>query len=225
MKTCPQCRKVYSNLVKVCPDCKIPLTDSTGGNAARPVRPVTPVTPVTPVRPVTPVAPVTPVSTVTPVSPVTPVAPGSAVFPPDPGPAKAPGFWEAVKLFFTHYVDFRTRSRRREFWFACIFNTVLILAFYALGIVGISTENTTLTSIGSVLLFVYSIAILIPGLAVSVRRLHDVGKSGWFYLLNMIPYLGSIILLVFYCMDSTMDNQWGPSPKGLGPCLTSNRSN
>lgn len=217
MKTCPQCRKVFSNMVKVCPDCKIPLPDSAGGNTACPVTPAAPVRPVTPVTPVTPVAPVTPDTPITPANPNNTFNRSNPVSPIKPSvgsiPADAPGFMESVKLFFSHYADFRTRSRRREFWFASIFNTVIILIIYAMGMAGLSSENTAMASTSSVLLMVYSLAILVPSLAISVRRLHDVGKSGWLYLLNIIPYLGSIILLIFFCKDSTEDNQWGPNPK------------
>ena len=58
--------------------------------------------------------------------------------------------------------------------------------------------------------------MLIPGLAVTVRRLHDTGNSGWMYLLNIIPLIGAIVLLVFYCSDSESGkNKWGPNPKNL----------
>ena len=55
--------------------------------------------------------------------------------------------------------------------------------------------------------------VLIPTIAISVRRLHDIGRPGTWYLLNLIPVVGSIILLVWYCQDSTGDNQWGSNPK------------
>ena len=64
---------------------------------------------------------------------------------------------------------------------------------------------------------VYTICALIhfiPGLAVIVRRLHDVGKSGWFYLIVLIPFIGLIWLLILYCTDGQKeDNKWGPNPK------------
>ena len=55
--------------------------------------------------------------------------------------------------------------------------------------------------------------VLIPGTALCVRRLHDVGKSGWFYLWILLPLIGYIIILIQFCKDSTGDNQWGPNPK------------
>ena len=61
---------------------------------------------------------------------------------------------------------------------------------------------------------VYGIFVLLPGVAVSVRRLHDVGKSGWFLLLALVPIAGPIFLLILYCLDSQKEpNKWGPNPK------------
>lgn len=66
------------------------------------------------------------------------------------------------------------------------------------------------------LIFSYAIAIRVPSLAMSVRRLHDTGRSGWFLLLNLIPYIGGIIIFVFSVLDSQPGtNQYGPNPKGL----------
>ncbi|HUF51616.1 MAG TPA: DUF805 domain-containing protein [Longimicrobiales bacterium] len=61
---------------------------------------------------------------------------------------------------------------------------------------------------------IYALAVLIPGIAVSVRRLHDTGRSGWWLLIGLIPLIGAIVLLVFMLSDSAAgDNQWGPNPK------------
>lgn len=105
---------------------------------------------------------------------------------------------EATKLFFTRYTDFNGRSRRSEFWWASL----------AIGIIG-----SIVTAILGDLSFIWSLAILIPSLAITVRRLHDIGKSGWWYLISLIPLVGLIIMIVFCCKDSTEDNQWGPNPK------------
>ena len=107
-------------------------------------------------------------------------------------------FGEAIRLFFVRYTDFSTRSRRSEYWYATLFNYVL---GYAVGLL--------VPSLGWILV----LATMIPSIAICVRRLHDVGKSGWFYLLNLIPFVGSIILLVWFCQDSGPDNRWGPNPK------------
>ena len=105
-----------------------------------------------------------------------------------------------------NYVGFEGRARRTEYWMFVLFNflaaVVLAIVEYSLG----------LESILSVL---YSLAILLPSLAVAVRRLHDTGRSGWWILINLVPIVGGIILLVFMCLDSQEgENQYGVNPKG-----------
>lgn len=105
---------------------------------------------------------------------------------------------EATKLFFTRYTDFNGRSRRSEFWWAQL--TVGILG----SVIGMIIPNLS---------WIWSLIVLIPSIAISLRRLHDIGKSGWWYLINLIPVVGQIIFLVLACKDSVEDNQWGPNPK------------
>ena len=107
---------------------------------------------------------------------------------------------EATKLFFTRYVDFNGRSRRSEYWWAYL--AVVII-------------SAVLTAVLGELAYIWTLATLIPNIAITVRRLHDIGKSGWWYLICLIPLVGAIILLVFMCLDSTEDNQWGPNPKNI----------
>ena len=74
------------------------------------------------------------------------------------------------------------------------------------------------------LYFVYALAIFIPSIAVCVRRLHDIGKSGWYYFIGLIPLVGGIILLVWFCTDSQLgENQWGANPKGYSSVTTSSQ--
>lgn len=89
-----------------------------------------------------------------------------------------------------------------------LFNLIASLILTLLGnLIGIETLLSGL----------YSLAVLLPALAVTVRRLHDIGKSGWWILLSLIPIVGSIIVLVFTCLDSEpTDNQYGPNPKFSG---------
>ena len=105
---------------------------------------------------------------------------------------------EAIKLYFTHYADFNGRSRRSEYWWATL--AISIIGAVVGGILGD-------------LSWIWTLAIMIPSLAICVRRLHDIGKSGWWYLIGLIPLVGGIILIVWFCKDSTEDNQWGPNPK------------
>ena len=110
------------------------------------------------------------------------------------------------------YAVFSERSRREEYWFFTL--------FYLLILIGLSMIDAFINSgdgygIG-ILGAIFALAMLIPSLAVSVRRLHDTGRSGWWLLIGCIPLLGGLVLLVFFCMDSVSgDNQYGPNPKGV----------
>ncbi len=112
---------------------------------------------------------------------------------------------EAIRLFFTRYVDFKTRSRRSEYWTAMIAISVIS------GILNLLLSKVPMVST------IWGLAVLLPTIAVTVRRLHDTGKSGWHYLWNLLPIAGQIILLVFLIKDSDpSENQWGKSPKYQG---------
>ncbi|MGY0408448.1 MAG: DUF805 domain-containing protein [Polaribacter sp.] len=105
------------------------------------------------------------------------------------------------------YADFKGRARRQEYWMFVLFNLLFILGLGAI---------IDLIPYALYFLVLYVFAILIPLIAVSVRILHDTGKSGWWYLMGFVP-IASIILLVFFCMDSDPgENKWGPNPKGEG---------
>ena len=113
-----------------------------------------------------------------------------------------------------NYSEFSGRSSRMEYW---MFNLIQMLIYglgYALIFAMAISSYFILTSIIVFLLGIYAIAYIIPSLALSVRRLHDVGKSGWLILINLIPFVGVIILLVFLFSDGIWgDNQYGPNPK------------
>lgn len=104
------------------------------------------------------------------------------------------------------YADFSGRARRKEYWMFCLFNFLASFAFgFIDGILG-----TTLFSV------IYTLLVFIPSLSVCVRRLHDVGKSGWMYLMILIPIVGAIWLLVLFCKDSQPGrNKWGENPKEI----------
>ena len=117
------------------------------------------------------------------------------------------GFVDAVKSFFTRYLDFSGRSSRSEYWWAYL---GIILIFIVLGLISGLLGET----IGSLVLGIGYLAIIIPSIAIGVRRLHDLDKSGWFYLLALVP-LVSLILLVWFCMKGTDGpNRFGPDPLG-----------
>jgi len=103
------------------------------------------------------------------------------------------------------YADFEGRARRKEYWMFTLFNLIFaILAVVIDGLIGT----------GAIIYLLYVLGTLIPNLSVSVRRLHDVGKSGWMYLVALIPLVGFIWLLVLLTTDSQPgDNEYGPNPK------------
>jgi len=110
------------------------------------------------------------------------------------------------------YAQFEGRSRRKELWMFTLFNCLFSWPLYILGLV---FHENVLGTIFFCLYVLYLLAIIVPCLAVSVRRLHDTGKSGWFYFLIFIPLVGAIILLVFFVLDSDPGaNEYGPNPKG-----------
>lgn len=110
-----------------------------------------------------------------------------------------------VEVLTKKYAQFSGRARRSEFWFFVLFNFIasMVLGFID-GFIGYQ-----------ILSGIYSLAVLVPSIAVWVRRLHDTGKSGWWLLLALVPIVGVIVLLVFAVMDSVAgENQYGANPKG-----------
>jgi uncharacterized membrane protein YhaH (DUF805 family) len=110
------------------------------------------------------------------------------------------------------YAVFSGRAQRAELWFFVLFNLIIALLLrYVDGMTGTVSEQTGVGLLGGI----YSLAILLPSIAVAVRRLHDTGRTGWWLLIGFIPVIGSIVLLVFYVLDSQPgDNEYGPNPKG-----------
>lgn len=104
------------------------------------------------------------------------------------------------------YAVFSGRAGRTEYWMFFLFNFIFSLAASLIGMLTFG--------ILYIVAIVYGLAVLIPALAVGVRRLHDVGKSGWYYFIILIPIAGPIWFLVLMCIDSQPgDNQYGPNPK------------
>jgi len=116
-------------------------------------------------------------------------------------------FREAIKSAFSKYVIAEGRACRSEFWFFTLFN-ILVPA-----IIFVVVMTTRVTFIWR-LIPIYGIAILLPWISVLIRRLHDVGQSGWMYLLVLIPITGAIAILIWLCSDSQSgSNKYGPNPK------------
>ena len=123
-------------------------------------------------------------------------------------------------MVWRKYAEFSGRSRRKEYWMFVLFNLLAVLVLAALGGVGLAISE----DYGGLLfipLGLYILAVIVPGLAVQVRRLHDIGMSGWFlllfFVLGFIPIIGflaSVAQIVLMCLDSNPgDNQYGPNPK------------
>lgn len=112
-----------------------------------------------------------------------------------------------------NYAGFSGRARRKEYWMFALFNTI----FFIVAMILDNVLGTAIEGVGyGLFYFLYTLAVLIPGLAVSVRRLHDIGKSGWMILIVLIPIIGWIWLLVLMVTDSNPgENQYGPNPKEI----------
>ena len=111
------------------------------------------------------------------------------------------------------YAVFKGRARRKEYWFFILFN---LIASLLLTVVDFMTGSLNAELGMGLLSGLYALAVLIPSLAVTVRRLHDTGRTGWWLLIGLIPLIGAIVLLVFMLLDSQRgDNEYGVNPKGV----------
>lgn len=113
-------------------------------------------------------------------------------------------------LAFRKFAEFKGRSPRKEYWMFTLFNLLIALGLGMLaGLVG--GKEGGLTDVVSGL---YTLVVFVPSLALSVRRLHDIGKSGWWMLITLIPLVGPLIMLFFMVKDSQPGtNEYGPNPK------------
>ena len=121
-----------------------------------------------------------------------------------------------LEVLTKKYATFDGRARRREYWFFALISFVVLVALVVADIaMGTFSEDARIGLLSGL----YALAILIPSIAVTMRRLHDTNRSGWWVLLNLIPYLGSLVILVLACLDSQPGaNRFGPNPKGeIGP--------
>lgn len=120
-------------------------------------------------------------------------------------------FQDAVRTCFAKYATFSGRAPRSEFWWFVLFT---VLVNFALGVVdraifGIAPDGQPVSILGAL----FSLAVLLPTIAVGVRRLHDLDRTGWWYLLILIPVLGALVLLFFFVQRGTVGaNRFGPDP-------------
>jgi len=121
----------------------------------------------------------------------------------------------SLSICFQKYVDFNGRAPRAEYWY-------FILGVFLIGL-GIGLVSGILDfvpggrTLGHLILALFELGIFLPGLAVAVRRLHDTDKSGWWYLIALVPLIGGIVLLIFFCTKGSYGpNRFGPDPYGGG---------
>lgn len=119
-------------------------------------------------------------------------------------------------LAWQRATDFSGRSRRKEYWLFTLFNALIIIVLAVISasfdwmFFGEGSKGGTLPFV----LILYCIAAFIPSISITVRRLHDIGKSGWWYFISIVPIVGGIILFIFTVLDSEpFPNQWGLDPK------------
>lgn len=103
------------------------------------------------------------------------------------------GFIDAVKLGYSNYVNFSDRACRSEYWYWVLFIIIGTIVTYIIdAVIGVRITST-----------IFSLGSILPALAVAVRRLHDLDRSGWWIFLGLIPLVGAIILLIWYCSKGT----------------------
>jgi uncharacterized membrane protein YhaH (DUF805 family) len=142
---------------------------------------------------------------------------------------KGSSLWQYYARCFTkNYLNFQGRARRKEYWGFQLFNGLFLFSTILLVVMLIGPEESRAQSSSAskflyvvpVLISLYFLVAFLPSLAVTVRRLHDVGVTGWLVLINFIPYLGGLILFILTVLTGTKGpNSYGPSPKTSGDDL------
>ena len=115
------------------------------------------------------------------------------------------GFGQAISSGFSNYVNFSGRACRSEYWYWILF---IIIADIVAGIIDYAIGIQVVTGL-------FGLATLLPNLAVAIRRLHDLDRTGWWIFIGLIPLVGWIILIIWYCTRGTAGpNRFGPDPLG-----------
>ena len=119
------------------------------------------------------------------------------------------GFTDAIKTGFRKYIGFSGRAMRSEYWYWALFILLLQIVAWLIDMTLFGFNTTGVNPIGSI----FSLATFLPGLAVSIRRLHDIDRAGWWVLLGLIPVIGWIVLIYWACLRGTVGtNRFGPDP-------------
>jgi uncharacterized membrane protein YhaH (DUF805 family) len=119
------------------------------------------------------------------------------------------GFMEAVQSCLRQYVGFTGRARRSEYWWFALFGLIVSIVADLIDAMLGTMSDSNVGVFGAIV----GLALLLPSIAVAIRRLHDTSRTGWWILIGLIPIVGWIILIVFYVQDSHPDNEYGSSPK------------
>jgi uncharacterized membrane protein YhaH (DUF805 family) len=119
------------------------------------------------------------------------------------------GFTDAIKTGFQKYIGFSGRAARSEYWYWVLFILLLQIVAWLIDMTLFGFNTTGVNPIGTIV----SLATFLPGLAVSIRRLHDIDRAGWWILLVLIPLIGAIVLIYWACLRGTVGpNRFGPDP-------------
>jgi uncharacterized membrane protein YhaH (DUF805 family) len=121
----------------------------------------------------------------------------------------AMGFTDAIKTGFQKYIGFSGRAARSEYWYWVLFVILVQIVAWLIDMTLFGFNTTGVNPIGALA----SLALFLPGLAVSIRRLHDIDRVGWWVLLALIPIVGAIVLIYWACLRGTVGaNRFGPDP-------------
>lgn len=122
-----------------------------------------------------------------------------------------------LEVIKNNYANFSGRARRKEYWMFIVVNTIILAVLYGIMFSSIDRYTGEMSGTGFaalIIIGIYSLATIIPNIAVTVRRFHDQDRSGWMVLLSFIPFVGGLILFIFMCLDGTRgENRFGLDPK------------
>lgn len=136
-------------------------------------------------------------------------------------PPQSTGLWSYfARALGANYANFRDRARRKEYWGYFLFYYIAAAAVFLLGLLIdqaiMPFDQGGAPYVTATVVILFFVATLVPTIAMQVRRQHDIGLSGWFYLLFLVPYIGGLILLVFgFIPSQPHENKWGPIPFGI----------
>ena len=125
-------------------------------------------------------------------------------------------FSQSIKSVFSKYADFSGRATRSEYWYFYLFNFLVVMVYFFAVITTAVTSGIDSSALSylQAIYAIYALGVMIPSLAVTVRRLHDTGHSGWWIFLNLLLVIGSIVLFIWFITDSDPDtNEYGENPK------------